>query len=57
MEKDSKGDCHCSNLNFRHSRREDEIPLHDLAAQPEDDSGEQSRGLIVDENVRRNADV
>ena len=57
MDKDSKGDCYCSNINFRHSRREDEISLHDLAAQPEDDSVEQSRGLIVDENMRRNADV
>ena len=44
----------CSNL---HARREDEIPLIDLAAQPEDDPGMQSREIIVDENVRRNADV
>ena len=44
----------CSNL---HTRREDEIPLIDLAAQPENDPGMQSREIIVDENVRRNANV
>ena len=39
------------------TRREDEIPLIDLAAQPEDDPGMQPRDIIVDEIVRRNADV
>ena len=44
----------CSNL---HTRRECEIPLIDLAAQPEDNPGMQPREIIVDENVRGIAEV
>ena len=43
------------NFKCRRPTREDEIPLIDPAAQPENDTGAQFIELIVDDDMRRNA--